>query len=87
MSCQFLPGGSRWANASAKSHAELDEATELDTGDPAALANAYLELRGKLKNLNVFGGCCGTDQRHIVAIARAIDELKIRNLFCRDHIS
>jgi len=59
------------ANASAKSHAELDEATELDPGDPADLGRRYSELHASLHNLNVLGGCCGTDQRHIRAIAEA----------------
>ncbi|HUK95437.1 MAG TPA: homocysteine S-methyltransferase family protein [Gaiellaceae bacterium] len=57
------------ANASTKSHAELDEAEELDEGDPAELASAYRELRTRLPNLNVVGGCCGTDHRHVDAIS------------------
>ncbi len=60
------------ANASKKSHAELDESEELDEGDPAELAAAYAELRGRLPNLNVVGGCCGTDHRHIDAISAAV---------------
>ena len=59
------------ANASAKSHAELDEATELDDGNPSELACDYLGLADRLKNLSVLGGCCGTDERHVEAIARA----------------
>jgi S-methylmethionine-dependent homocysteine/selenocysteine methylase len=60
------------ANASKKSHAELDEAEELDEGDPAELAGAYAELRERLPSLNVVGGCCGTDHRHIDAICAAV---------------
>jgi S-methylmethionine-dependent homocysteine/selenocysteine methylase len=60
------------ANASKKSHAELDESEELDEGDPAELAAAYAELRNRLPNLNVVGGCCGTDHRHIDAISAAV---------------
>jgi S-methylmethionine-dependent homocysteine/selenocysteine methylase len=56
------------ANASTKSHAELDAATELDVGDPDDLAARYRELRGRLPNLRILGGCCGTDHRHIEAI-------------------
>jgi S-methylmethionine-dependent homocysteine/selenocysteine methylase len=63
------------ANASKKSHAELDEAEELDEGDPAELARDYLELRERLPNLNVLGGCCGTDERHIAEICRTWDSL------------
>ena len=53
------------ANASSKSHAELDESTELDSGDPVALAAQYAALRPLLPQLTVVGGCCGTDMRHI----------------------
>jgi homocysteine S-methyltransferase len=56
------------ANASAKSHAELDEATELDAGDPHDLALRYRAFRPLLPNANVLGGCCGTDHRHIEQI-------------------
>jgi S-methylmethionine-dependent homocysteine/selenocysteine methylase len=59
------------ANASTKSHAELDEATELDAGDPADLADRYASLTAALPNLNVLGGCCGTDHRHVRAICEA----------------
>jgi S-methylmethionine-dependent homocysteine/selenocysteine methylase len=58
------------ANASTMSHAELDEAEELDAGDPVDLARRYGELRERLPNLNVVGGCCGTDHRHIREICR-----------------
>jgi S-methylmethionine-dependent homocysteine/selenocysteine methylase len=59
------------ANASKMSHAELDEAEELDAGNPDELAQDYLGLRASLPNLTVVGGCCGTDHRHIDAISRA----------------
>jgi homocysteine S-methyltransferase len=59
------------ANASAKSHAELDEAAELDEGDPVELAQQYRDLSTRLRNLTVVGGCCGTDHRHIAAICAA----------------
>ncbi len=60
------------ANASTRSHAELDEATELDEGDPGDLAVRHAALRAKLPSLNVFGGCCGTDHRHVAAICDAV---------------
>ena len=63
------------ANASTKSHKELDEATELDDGNPVELGRQYRELRAKLPNLNVLGGCCGTDHRHVAAIADACADL------------
>ena len=58
------------ANASPKSHAELDESVELDAGDPVELAEQYRALRASLGQLNVLGGCCGTDHRHIEEIGR-----------------
>jgi S-methylmethionine-dependent homocysteine/selenocysteine methylase len=59
------------ANASRSSHAVLDEAEELDIGDPEELGREYVGLRERLPSLTVLGGCCGTDHRHIGAIARA----------------
>jgi homocysteine S-methyltransferase len=59
------------ANASALSHAELDAATELDSGNPTEFGQQYRALRGRMKRLSVLGGCCGTDHRHIVAICEA----------------
>jgi S-methylmethionine-dependent homocysteine/selenocysteine methylase len=59
------------ANASRMSHAELNDSTHLDSGDPVELADDYARLKLRLPNLNVLGGCCGTDHRHIEQIARA----------------
>lgn len=59
------------ANASRQSHAELDEAEVLDDGNPQELAQDYARLQEVLPNLRVFGGCCGTDHRHIEAIGHA----------------
>jgi len=58
------------ANASSCSHAELDVMTELDAGDPVALANEYRTIRDRHPQINVLGGCCGTDLRHVEAIAQ-----------------
>ena len=63
-------GGLR-ANASTKSHAELDAAEELDEGDPGDLAARHVTLQALLPNVSVLGGCCGTDHRHIDAICDA----------------
>jgi homocysteine S-methyltransferase len=77
---QVLNGDEPWlerirglrANASRMSHAELDNAPELDAGNPTELAREYADLKNKqLKHLNVMGGCCGTDPRHIEQIASA----------------
>jgi S-methylmethionine-dependent homocysteine/selenocysteine methylase len=63
-------GGLR-ANASQLSHAELDEMLELDEGDADDLAARYVRLRSALPGLQVIGGCCGTDHRHVAKIAHA----------------
>ena len=60
------------ANASEKSHAELDAAEELDAGDPQALAGHYRELQTRLPSLNVVGGCCGTSHVHVAEICAAV---------------
>jgi S-methylmethionine-dependent homocysteine/selenocysteine methylase len=59
-------------NASRMSHAELDESEFLDDGDPTELADSYRQLKKALPWLNVFGGCCGSDLRHVTEIARSI---------------
>jgi homocysteine S-methyltransferase len=58
------------ANASRRSHAELDEAESLDSGDPGELAEGYQRILGVHRGVTVIGGCCGTDHRHIAAIAQ-----------------
>lgn len=75
-----LDGSAEWcrrigairANASRASHEELDAAPELDRGDPAELANDYVELRRSLPSLHLVGGCCGTDHEHVAAIGEAL---------------
>lgn len=59
-------------NASRRSHAELDEATQLDDGNPVELAAELGALHMALPGLSVFGGCCGTDMRHLKATAAAV---------------
>jgi S-methylmethionine-dependent homocysteine/selenocysteine methylase len=63
------------ANASRKSHAELNESPELDIGDPVELGTQYAQLKRRLPQLNVMGGCCGTDHRHVEQIAAACSPL------------
>jgi S-methylmethionine-dependent homocysteine/selenocysteine methylase len=59
------------ANASAKSHAELDESEVLDDGDPGDLGRRYLSLRRSFPRMRILGGCCGTDHRHAAAVCEA----------------
>ncbi len=61
-------GGLR-PNASRSSHAELDAAAELDEGDPPGLGEEIARLRSRVPAIRVLGGCCGTDHRHVAAIA------------------
>jgi len=59
------------ANASRCSHAELDEATQLDDGDPDELGAYFAMIRSAHPHMRIFGGCCGTDIRHMREIAKA----------------
>ncbi len=61
-------------NASRLSHAELDECEELDDGDPQELAGQYKSITKTMPWLNVFGGCCGSDLRHVRKIAAAVSD-------------
>lgn len=68
------------ANASRMSHGELDNAEELDIGNPTELGQQYAALKQHyLPQLNVLGGCCGTELRHVDEIAR-----RCQSLFSRD---
>ena len=72
----LAPGHEQWStrveglrvNASRASHAELDAATELDDGDPEALAGDQRRLLDALPRVRILGGCCGTDARHVAAM-------------------
>jgi len=74
-----LAGGGSWierlrglrANASRMSHAELDNAPELDVGNPFELGGQYADLLRRFPHINVLGGCCGTDHRHVECISEA----------------
>jgi S-methylmethionine-dependent homocysteine/selenocysteine methylase len=76
---QRLAGDSAWrnrvrgvrGNASKCSHAELDAAEALDAGNPEEFGTDYQRLQQLLPDLRVYGGCCGTDLRHVASIARA----------------
>ncbi|MDG4876974.1 homocysteine S-methyltransferase family protein [Mesorhizobium sp. WSM4935] len=77
---QALARGEAWvkrihgvrANASAKSHAELDESDTLDIGDIADLGRRYGALTRSFPSMRILGGCCGTDHRHIAEICEAV---------------
>jgi homocysteine S-methyltransferase len=63
------------ANASRRSHAELNEAPDLDAGDPVELGGQYRDLVRRYPHINVLGGCCGTDRRHVECISQACRSL------------
>jgi S-methylmethionine-dependent homocysteine/selenocysteine methylase len=75
-----LASGENWtkrirgvrANASRLSHAELDEAAELDEGNPEEFGAEHAEIHSAFRHINVFGGCCGTDHRHVEKVIRAV---------------
>jgi len=60
------------ANASRQSHAELDESTELDDGDPGEFGELLAQLHGQRGTVSILGGCCGTDRRHVEQVARTL---------------
>jgi S-methylmethionine-dependent homocysteine/selenocysteine methylase len=77
-----LEDGAKWvkrvrgvrANASCRSHAELDAAPDLDDGNPEEFGGQHRDLLDRLPWIAVFGGCCGTDHRHIEQISLACKE-------------
>ncbi|MBT5108244.1 MAG: homocysteine S-methyltransferase [Rhodospirillaceae bacterium] len=77
---QTLDGAGAWitrlggirANASKCSHAELDEAEELDDGNPVELGANLAAIHRTHPHINVLGGCCGTDHRHIEHIGKSV---------------
>ena len=74
-----IPAGASWtkrvrglrANASRQSHQELNDAADLDDGDPVELGGQYRDVLRRHPQINVLGGCCGTDHRHIQSISLA----------------
>jgi len=58
-------------NASRRSHEELEEAGDLDSGDPVDFGVQNTRLRASLPNVRVLGGCCGTDHRHVAELRDA----------------
>jgi S-methylmethionine-dependent homocysteine/selenocysteine methylase len=64
------------ANASKRSHQELNDSPDLDAGNPVELGGEYRALVQRHPQINVLGGCCGTDHRHIECIALACREVK-----------
>ncbi|KAF7156232.1 hypothetical protein CNMCM6106_009297 [Aspergillus hiratsukae] len=58
------------ANASLKSHEELDNSETVDRGDIAVYTDGFENVLPLVPNVKVIGGCCGTDEEHLEAIAK-----------------
>lgn len=56
------------ANTSKRSPEELEGAEELETTAPESFADAMIAV-GRRFGLRILGGCCGTDETHIRALA------------------
>jgi len=61
-------------NASRQSHQELDACEVLDDGNPDELASQYGGIIDRMPWLNIFGGCCGTDLRHVSRVAATVSD-------------
>ena len=59
------------ANAAPMTYAELDASPVLHTSAPDELATEMLKL-ADLDQIRLWGGCCGTDDRHMACIAKAL---------------
>jgi len=57
------------ANASPLTFKELDNSIDLKSSEPAALGRSMERLR-EVMQMRIFGGCCGTDGRHMEEIAK-----------------
>jgi methionine synthase I (cobalamin-dependent) len=44
----------------------------LEDGDPVELGQQLGDLHRRFPHMNVLGGCCGTDERHLREIARNV---------------
>ncbi|WP_330387738.1 homocysteine S-methyltransferase family protein [Lacrimispora sphenoides] len=59
------------ANTSPLSYAELDGSLDLKCSDPEPFAEEMMKLR-RISSMNIYGGCCGTDGRHMEQVARRL---------------
>lgn len=63
-------------NAVALELSTLCSLGHLEDGDPEELGNQMAALAHRFPNVNVWGGCCGTDARHIGQITRKVREAR-----------
>lgn len=59
------------ANTSPLSYAELDGSLDLKCSEPVLFADEMLKLRS-ISNIKIFGGCCGTNGKHMEQVARRL---------------
>jgi methionine synthase I (cobalamin-dependent) len=63
-------------NAVAMETLDLCKLGHLEDGDPEELGGQMADLARRFPHINVWGGCCGTDGRHIGAITRQVGEVR-----------
>ena len=61
------------ANTSPLSYAELDNAVDLKSSEPEKFADEMMKL-SQIGDFKIWGGCCGTDNRHMECLARKLCE-------------
>ena len=65
-------------NAVAMEKLSLCTLGHLEDGDPEELGVQMGELATRLPNVHVWGGCCGTDSRHLGQIAKRVKEARLQ---------
>ncbi len=78
----MLTGAGAWrerirgirANASPLGLVEPPEGQPLDPGDVAEFASAMQQVNELAPSITILGGCCGTDVRHVRAVADAMSD-------------
>jgi homocysteine S-methyltransferase len=63
-------------NAVAMETLDLCTLGHLEDGDPAELGAQMADLARRFPHISVWGGCCGTDGRHIGQITRQVGEVR-----------
>lgn len=64
-------------NAVAMETLDLCKLGHLEDGDPEELGAQMASLAERIPHANVWGGCCGTDSRHIGQIARQVSHVRM----------
>ncbi|MBQ2022125.1 MAG: homocysteine S-methyltransferase family protein, partial [Lachnospiraceae bacterium] len=59
------------ANTSSLSYSELDGAVDLKCSEPEDFSSEMIKL-SHIGSFQIWGGCCGTDHRHMECVARKL---------------